>query len=51
MRARKIRPGIAAAAALAVAGMVLVALAGLAIIFLEGRQRRSDARLTVSAKA
>jgi drug/metabolite transporter (DMT)-like permease len=35
---------------LAIAGMVLVALAGLAIIWLDGQQRRSDARLAVEAQ-
>ena len=33
---------------LAIAGMVLVAVAGLAIIFLDGRQRRADARLAAA---
>jgi len=36
--------------ALAIAGMVLVALAGLAIIWLDGHQRRSEARLAVEAQ-
>ncbi|MFO1132338.1 MAG: DMT family transporter [Hyphomicrobiales bacterium] len=36
---------------LAVSGMVLVALAGLAIIWLDGRQRREEARLAVEAQA
>ncbi len=36
---------------LALAGMVLVALAGLAIIWLDGRQRRQAARLAVEAQA
>lgn len=35
---------------LAVSGMVLVALAGLAIIWLDGRQRRADARLALEAQ-
>jgi drug/metabolite transporter (DMT)-like permease len=35
---------------LAVSGMVLVALAGLAIIWLDGRQRRHDARLALEAQ-
>lgn len=36
---------------LAMAGMALVALAGLAIIWLDGRERRADARLAADAKA
>ncbi len=35
---------------LAIGGMVLVTLAGLAIIWLDGRQRRSDARLAMEAR-
>lgn len=35
---------------LAVSGMVLVALAGLAIIWLDGRQRRADARMALEAQ-
>ena len=34
---------------LAISGMVLVALAGLAIIWLDGRQRKQDARLAAEA--
>jgi drug/metabolite transporter (DMT)-like permease len=36
--------------ALAIAGMVLVALAGLAIIWIDGRQRR-DARMAMEPSA
>ena len=36
---------------LAIAGMVLVALAGLAIIWIDGRQRKEDARLALEAGA
>ena len=35
---------------LAIAGMVLVTLAGLAIIWLDGRQRRQDARLALETQ-
>ena len=35
---------------LAISGMVLVALAGLAIIWLDGRQRRADARMALEAQ-